>query len=257
MTNNASFVQDRRHDSKSERFTAIQPAQFAMVLADHGFNMVGLKASRAKLPDRAEHQTTIARYRSERALQVNGLNLDIMIKAPHLYGSVEFRLGFFRGACANQWNMGQLFATYKLRHTADYLERANQIIPSLLGQCDTLTNTIHALQSRQATAGEVVALAQATVRQRLEGVEGVSRVHAGDLVRVRRADDDATDLFSVSNVIQENAIRYGFRYEQTNRDERGYQRTRHLTTRAVNEASDRAVALNASIWDEAAKLLEG
>ncbi len=263
MTNlsvTTSFVQGSRHASKSERFVPVKPSQISDVLADHGLFLNHLKTGKARHEDRADHQTTIARYVAAESSDMvraigAGSSLDLLVKAPHLTGCVEFRLGFFRGTCANQWNMGTLFANVKVRHAAGCLEEINRLIPSLVGQRDRLIAKIGEMQSRQVTPHQLAGLATRVAELRLAGVENVTRVRTADLVQVRRADDRQNDLFSVANVLQENAVRYGLRYELRSQNNEGRPITRHMSTRPVIDTTATGVELTGSIWEQAAALL--
>jgi len=48
MKVSTSFVQDQRHTTKSQRFSAVQPSHIAAVLDNHGFNLVHLKSAGAE-----------------------------------------------------------------------------------------------------------------------------------------------------------------------------------------------------------------
>jgi hypothetical protein len=253
-----SFVQDQKHLSKSDRFVVIQPSNVAEVLQDHGFNLIGLKSGKGRKEDRLNHQTTIARYRSMNDFMLNDrLHLDIMFKIPHLTGKLEARLGFFRDFCANQWNMGQLFNIIKLAHTGDVLNELNAAIPQLVAQRHELIDTIRAMQARNVTAQEIAQLATATAAARMVGMENAQNPQAADLIVPRRLEDRNVDLFSVTNVLQENATRFGLRYQSIQVNEQGVVTGhRNMVTRKVIENSEKAVELNASIWDTASQLLK-
>lgn len=256
-----SFVQDQKHLSKSSRFVTIQPSAVAEVLKDHGFDLVGLKSGHGRKPDRMNHQTTIARYRSGDNFAIEGLNMDIMFKIPHLTGKLEARLGFFRGVCANQWNAGKLFDVIRFAHTGDVINELNAAIPRLVSQRADLIETIRMMQARDVTANELAVLAQRTASARVEGVEGITAIHVNDLLMPRRIEDRASDLFTVTNVLQENAMRFGLRYTTerlTNRtNDEGMQRVvRNIVSRKINENTEKAIELNASIWDAATELLK-
>src|SRR5690242_17655958 len=106
---NHSFFQDKPYITKSNKFIAVKPSGIEEMLKDHGFNIVHLKTGRARKEDTAAFQTTIARYRSQDAFEVQGLSLDIIFKVPHLYGAITGVLGLFRGVCSNQLNVGTHF----------------------------------------------------------------------------------------------------------------------------------------------------
>ncbi len=250
-----SFTQDQKHSIKSDRFVPIQPSQLATVMADHGFDMVHLKSGRGRNPDRKDFQTTIARYRSRDAFEVQGLAFDIILKVPHLYGSMQAVLGLFRGVCANQLNVGQHFANVKVRHTGQPMELLNELIPALVAQREQLVGTITAMQARDVTPREVVELAQRVAQIRLCDANAIN-VQVQDIIRPRRMEDAGNDLFTVMNVLQENVMRYGLRYQtvQAATPERAAG-IRNLRTHKVREQGASALQLNGSIWDAAANLL--
>lgn len=250
-----SFIQDQKHAVKSDRFQVIQPVRIAEVLNDHGFDLVHLKTGKSRSPERADFQTTVARYRSRDNFEIDGLNFDLIFKVPHLYGALQGVLGLFRGVCANQINVGTHFETIKVRHTGNPYEELNQLIPMLVSQRTKLIETVNSMSQRQLSPDELIQLARQVASIRLEGVENIQTVNVEDLLKVRRDADVKNDLFSALNVIQENVIRYGLRYQLTSTDEHGSTRTRNQLTRKVKEESVKAIDLNASIWDAATKML--
>ena len=257
MKISTSFVQDQKHTTKSDKFVVVRPADVAEVMASHGFNIVGLKTAKGRKENRLDFQTTIARYRSNDDFMVDsGLSMDIMFRIPHLTGKLEGRLGFFRGFCANQWNAGQLFDTVKFAHTGNVLMELDAAIPKLVAQREQLVDTIRSMQARNVTGQEIANFAREVAEIRMEGIEGAANIQTADLIRTRRLEDRNADLFTVTNVLQENAMRYGMRYQQLQHNEQGVTTgVRNAVTRRVDENSARAIELNASIWDAATALL--
>lgn len=250
-----SFIQDQKHVSKSDKFQAIQPSMIAGVLADHGFELVHLKTGKARQADKAAHQTTIARYRSRDQFQIDGLGFDLIFKVPHLYGALQGVLGLFRGTCANQLNVGTHFESVKVRHTGTPIEDLNSLIPRLVAQREVLVETVKMMQAREVTPLELASLARTVSDVRLSGVENIASVQVSDLLKPRRTDDRLSDLFTVTNVIQENAMRHGIRYQTRQFSDAGIELVQNRTTRPVNEQGLSSIELNASIWDAATKIL--
>lgn len=262
---NGSFIQTDKHATKSDKFVPVSADRdIAKVLTEYGFNLVSLKSGRAKTPDRADFQTTIARYRAIDDFGVDGCNFDILVKVPHLYGAIEFRLGFFRGICANQWNAGKLIESAKVRHVGDALGQVDALIPHLVGQRDALVDQIKCMQARNVSPYELAELAKKVATLRLAGSENVTQIDSADLLTVRRAEDAKSDLFSVINVLQENATRHAMRYTVQSVDENGQIRIRNMTTRPTlkrdqngNEIETvKSVDLTGSIWNAAAELIK-
>lgn len=250
-----SYFQDNKFTSKSERFQVIQPSHIGQVLADHGFDLVHLKTGRAKSEEKKDFQTTVARYRSRDQFEVDGHALDLIFKVPHLYGALTGVLGLFRGLCSNQLNVGKHFETIKVSHVGNPLESLNQLIPMLLQQREKLVETVRIMQSREVTPSEVVELARSMAKTRLVGIEDVERIELNNLIIPNRSDDLKKDLWTVFNVIQENLIRRGLKYEtiKTVNDQSVH---RNMTTRKVNEYSTKAIDFNGSIFDQAMLLLQ-
>jgi hypothetical protein len=256
-TISTSFVQDSRHATKSQRFVPVQPSQLALVLADHGFSLNHLKTGHARNPERADHQTTIARYVAHDSADIcsllgDGSSLDLLVRAPHLTGAIELRLGFFRGVCANQWNAGKLLASVRVSHMGNCLETLNRAIPQLVAQRSELADAITRMSAQTVTPAQLAGLAQSVADIRMAGIDNVQRAHVSDLLRPRRAADARSDLFSVANVLQENALRFGMRYELAGAEAI---RSRNMITRKVIETSATAIEMTGNIWEAAAQLL--
>ncbi len=256
MVKSTSFVQDQAHLSKSQLFKAIQPSQIEAVLNSHGFDLVHLKTGRAIKADRADHQTTVARYRSRDEFDANGLKLDLIFKVPHLYGALIGVLGLFRGVCANQMNVGTHFETIRVKHLGDPVSELNDLIPKLVAQRTKLASQIDAMKSRILTASELSGLARDMASIKLSNTKNVSYVDVKDLLIVRREEDRSNDLFTVFNVLQENLVRYQLFYRTESINAQGETVTRNGTSRRIVESSVKAIDLNASIWDAAIKLLK-
>lgn len=263
-----SFTQDQAHQSKTAAFVAIQPSQIATVLKDNGFNLVHLKMGRARHADKAAHQTTIARYRSETELKIGGLNMDIVFKIPHLYGALQAFLGTYRQVCTNGLVVGhKFFDAPRIRHTGDALSQVEALIPQLVAMHDALSDSIREMQAREVNATQVADFVREIARQRVgelvqsQNEAGIVSIQYDDLMRVRRAADSGRDAFSVLNVVQENLMRFGMRYQTRSLDQNGIASIRNMTARPVTRTrqgeteSVRSVDLNASLWDSAREIL--
>lgn len=258
----SSFTQDQAHQDKTARFVPIQPSQIATVLADKGFNLVHLKSGQARLAENVAHQTTIARYRSENEFKIGGLNLDLVFKVPHIYGSLEAFLGTYRQVCTNGLVVGQkFFEIPRIRHSGDALSQLESLIPLLISKYAELGETIAAMSARNVTPVQVADFVKEVATLRIGQNEKIRNVRYTDLTRVRRTEDNGQDAFSVLNVVQENVMRYGLRYQAASQDEAGRIVVRNMTARpmARNRAGETesisSVDMNASIWDAAAKIL--
>ena len=254
-----SFVQDKAHLTKTQKFVAIQPSQVEAALKPYGFNLVSLKTGRARLADRADHQTTIARYRSENELKINGLSMDLVFKIPHLYGAIEAFLGTYRQVCSNGLVVGQkFFECPRIRHVGNALNQLETLIPIIIAKHNELADSIREMQSRNVTPEALAIFVKEIAQLRLGQNEKIVSIQYNDLMRVRRDADNGQDVFSILNVVQENVMRYGLRYQTETTAQDGTKLIRNMNARPVtrNEnESVKSVDLNASIWDAATRIL--
>lgn len=259
-----SFTQDQKHETKSNKFIAIQPSQIGAALIGQGFDLVHLKMGKARKAGNETHQTTIARYRQNHELKIGGNYMDLVFKVPHLYGAIEAFVGTYRLVCSNGMVVGtKFFAPPRIKHVGDAQSQIDALIPQLVAKHDELVANIEFLQSRDVTSSQVAEFVRVSANLRLQGTGNVSNIQYSDLTRVRRADDAGNDAFTVLNVVQENLMRYGMRYETRSIDDTGRETVRNMTARPVTRSrmgdteSVRSVDLNASLWDAANEILMG
>lgn len=251
-----SYLQADKHSSRSERYHAIQPASVGSVLAQKGYNLISLITGRAKHEDKANFQRTISRYRSNEPFEIDGLSLDIIYVGNHMgRGCDELILGFYRGVCANQWNVGTNFEVVKVRHSANANQVLSEGIDKLLEQRAKLIETIQKMRSTQLTSEQVIELAKKFATIRLGDVKDIVSIDHTALLQVHRDEDKPLDLFTVSNVLQENALRSRISYTVHSKDKHGNSTVRNMTSRIVRESSTKMVDLNGQFFDEALKLV--
>ena len=261
-----SFTQDTAHGTKSAKFVTLTPSETAQIMADYGFEQVSLEMGRARIADRAAHQNVTARYRSRNALQIDGLWMDIISIQKHLYGADSFHIGTWRKVCGNGLTVGHKFVSGRVVHLGSAQSQLEALLPSLVAQHDQLVDHIRMMQARNVTPSEVAQLTQTVANLRLDGIKNIRSIQYADLMRIRRDEDRGTDLFTVLNVLQENVMRYGVRYqvESTQTDTRTGVVTnliRNQTARPVTKTRQgdvetvRSVEMNASIWDAAMNIL--
>ncbi len=258
MNKSSSFIQDQKHSTKSARFQAVKPELVETVLAQRGFKLVDLKTGHARDPERAHHQTTIARYRSQSEFKVGGLHLDIVAKMPHLYGSIELILGTYRVICTNGLVVGEAFESFKIKHLGNPIQELNNALTQLVAQEAQLIETIQRMQDTQLDVGQMRDFSRAVGLKLVGETSTNADVHITDqaLLVPYREEDKATDLFTVLNVVQENALRSKMPYLRVSRKLDGTLQYRNLKTRGAKDSSAKAIEVNKMIWDIGSQFLE-
>lgn len=258
-----SFLQDQRHATKTNRFVQIVPNDIGTILADQGFNLVKLTSGKARKPENSSHQTTIARYRQNHELTIDGHFLDIVFKVPHLTGSVQAFLGTYRQICSNGLVVGtKFFEAPRVRHSGDTLNEISNIVTNLISKHDQLVENIKELSSRDVSQTGLTEFLERAVDLRLENSQNVKDVQYSDLLTIRRDSDLNKDAYTVLNVVEENLSRYGFRYKTISQDENGKDNVRDMiarpigSKRGIDTESNRSVDLKAKLWDLANEFLK-
>lgn len=251
LQKSTSFLQTHKHAIRSKKFQHVRPNMLEELMGFHGFNLVELQTGKARLDANADHQTTVARYRSKSEFKINGLHLDIVAKIPHLYGAIELFLGTYRLICRNGLVAGTKFEAFRIPHMGDPSTEINRCIPHLVAQESKLIAEIQEMQATKLSSVQMKAFAQRVANERLSDKELVE-VKFEQLLQRRREEDWHEDLFTTMNVIQENSLRYSMDYTIKIK---GTDETRNMTTRTVNPSSAKAVSINRMVWDAATLLL--
>jgi len=120
--------------------------------------------------------------------------------------SVILQLGFFRFVCSNGLIVGDnLIEPIRVRHSGnDFDQRLIIAINNVANQADKLTQSIDKMKSVILTHEEIITFQRDALQNRLKDVKII--MHS---MPTHREEDNASDLFTVMNVIQENLIRGG------------------------------------------------
>lgn len=259
-----SFTQDQRHESKSAKFVPIAPKWGAEILREHGYFLKSLNVGRARKIENAAHQTTIATYQNETPQAVGDIFARITLKIPHIYGAVVPFWGFLRLSCLNG-NALKLASTKlgRIPHTGDALSLFETTVAQMVGGVAEMNDSIREMMAREVSPTQVADFVREIATLRLGTGENIKNVQYQDLLKVRRATDSGRDAFTTYQVVQENLMRYGIRYQSETQDANGRPIVRNVVARPITGRpgreveTGRSVDLNASLYDTALQILMG
>ena len=259
-----SFTQDERHESKSAKFVPVAPKWGAEILKEHGYFLKSLSMGRARKLENAAHQTTIATYQNETPQRVGDIFARITLKIPHIYGAIVPYWGFLRLSCLNG-NALKLASTNvgRIAHTGNSLSQFEATVLQMVAGVEQLNDSIREMQAREVTPTQVAEFVREIASLRLGQGENIKNVQFADLLKVRRNTDSGRDAFTTYQVVQENLMRYGIRYQTESQDANGITTVRNVVARPITRTAQgeietsRSVDLNASLYDSALKILMG
>ncbi len=247
------------HESRSERFAPIPTIEIVRGLKKEGFEVVGVKQGKSRVPGKADftkHLLRLRRMDADTSFRVGDTVVESLLKNAN-DGTAQYELlsALWRIRCMNSLvaHMGTI-DTVKVRHTGKDI--VNKVIE---GTYSVVENSKLALAAPQDWAqiqldrDEKLAFAEAARAVRFADAEGNvnTPIQADQLLQVRRRDDQENNLWTNFNVIQENVIRGGLHGVTVDANNV----RRNVSTRQVN-GIDQDVKLNRALWILAQRMAE-
>lgn len=236
-----SAFAEAAHESRSARYTHIPTSSIIDGMRAHGFFPV--RAQQANARDESRHDFTkhLIRFRREDQLQAPEAREIILINSHDGSSAYKLSAGMFRLVCSNGLTVGREDTTQKFRHSGDVIGDVIEGAFRIVNDFEKVAEEIDTMKSVQLPAPLQNAFALAAIEARFDGEQ--KPVTAEQVLRIRRADDQSADAWTVFNRIQENIIKGGLR--GFTRDAHG--RPQRRTTREV-KGIDQSDALNRAMW---------
>ena len=242
----------RAHESRSERYTDIPTSAVIDGLSANGFEPTFAKQGRSRIAGKAEFTKHLLRFRyrgGERTgRKVGDVFPEVVLLNSH-DGTSAYQLmaGIFRFVCLNGMVVADRdLGALKVPHKGNVVDQVIEGSHAVLQESVRAVDRADAWASVTLSGDERLAMAEgAHVLRFGEDRSGqVARlVPPAQLLSVRRHQDTAHDLWTTTNVLQENAIRGGL--VAWDRDVNN--RRRRVATRPV-KGIDQDVKLNRALW---------
>jgi hypothetical protein len=254
-----SIFATEAHSSRSERFQPIPTIEVLRGLEKEGFSVVGAKQCITRLDDRRDytkHMVRLRRLGEDQKYKVGDTVFEVVLKNAN-DGSAAYDLlaGAFRIVCLNSLvTQTDDMESLRVRHSGDV---QGKVIEGTYRVLDTAEQTLRAPQdwpqiTLQREEREILADTAHMLRfGDAEGDAFETPIKPQQLLIPRRPEDQAPNLWTTFNVIQENAIRGGI--TAMGRDKNN--RPRRTTSREV-KGIDQDVKLNRALWTLASRMAE-
>jgi hypothetical protein len=238
------------HESRSDRFMPIPTIEVLRQLMKEGFMPVGARQSASRTEGKADftkHLIRLRRLDNGNAYKVGDTVCEILLKnANDGTSAYELLAGLFRICCLNSLvtQTGTIDAI-KVRHSGDVAGKVIEGTYRVLGEAERTLAAPQDWSTYKMRREEMDILAEAAHVLRFGDADGAvtTPIKAEQMLVPRRIEDRADDLWTVWNVVQENAIKGGLR--GVSRDD--YGRPRRMKSRAVN-GIDQDIKLNKALW---------
>lgn len=248
------------HHSRSARFAPIPTIEVVRGLAKEGFVCVGAKQCIVRDESKHAFAKHLLRFRQQNAVtayNVGGTVPEILLKNANDGSSVyDLFAGLFRIQCMNSLvALQEGISSVKVKHVGKDI--VGQVIEGTYRVVDDTKLALAApadWAQLKLEREEEQAFAEAARIARFGDAEGAvnTPITANQLLIARRTGDQANDLWTTFNRVQENVIRGGLSGIVIDPETR---RRRRMTTRAVN-GIDQDVKLNRALWTLANRMAE-
>lgn len=203
-------VATRPAEHLSDRYQFISTKQVIEMMADEGFEVhsTAVRRRRAANPN-PQLGAHVVDFRHPQAAPIYGTVPRLLFMNSH-DGSrrASVRVGAFRLVCSNGMISGVTMAQADVRHAGDaakeLVERMRQLSKATL----PMFQQIERWTRKQLTAAQAHDFARAAAQLRWRNADVVT---TDDLLAVRRPGDDAGDLWTVFNRVQEATTRVALR----------------------------------------------
>lgn len=245
--------------AQSSRYAFVPTSQVIDGMRNAGFLPYSATQSLSRIADKKFFTKHLIRFRPENTTlaQVGDTAVEAVLVNSHDGTSqYEVSLGAFRLACLNGMMVAEGFAQiFKVRHTGNIISEVIDATSRIIEAAPQVVEQISRWKTIDLLPSEARILAEEAHSLRFE--DGQVAPAAEKLLQPRRSSDNATNLWTTFNRIQENVIEGGLRtYTPSTTDENGrYVAPRRNRTRAVTGIAQNT-QLNRALWSLAAKMAE-
>lgn len=242
-----SIFATEAHESRSHRFAPVPTINVLQGLRAEGFEPVFAAQSRSRDESRVDFTKHMLRlrHRGESVAKVGDEAFEIvLINANDGTSAYKMLPGVFRLVCLNGLMVGDTYDEVKVRHSGNAVGEVIEGAFRVLDEAPRLHDQIAQFKALQLSDGARKAFGEAALALRYpdKAPEEIP-VTGSALVRPRRYQDNAADLWTTFNVAQENVIRGGQRGRVVGADGR----RRNASVREV-QGIDQNRALNRALW---------
>lgn len=237
-----SVFAEEAHDSRSARYAYIATQEILAGLMREGFEVFSATQSKARSEDKREHTKHMLRLR-HRSMQLQAVGdsaPEIVLVNSH-DGSSSYKMmgGMYRLACNNGLTVPDgIVQTVKVLHSGHVADKVTEGAYEVLDGLTRVVDSRDGMRAVTLSDDESRVFAAAALQLRYDD-DKPAPVEAAQVLRPRRLEDRAPDLWTTFNRTQENLIRGGLRGRAAN--------GARQSTRAVT-GIDQDVKLNRALW---------
>ena len=240
----------------SDRYKVINTPEIVSQFEAAGFTIESVLASQVRNPAKDGYQKHLIRMsHPDTTFKIDGLRPEIILKNAY-DGTTAFnlRIGVFRFLCANGLEIGTAFQSETVKHVGqNILERVLEAAERIKLGFPEMESQIEAMSAKQLNVLDAMEFAKHIGEILKPDVFFFERL---DLLNVRRTSDVELDVFTILNVIQENALSGSYRYTaEVTRKENPESKSLVMRRGRKIKSLERTSKINTAVWDYALDLI--
>lgn len=244
-----SVFASQKHESRSSKYAYVSSGELLTAFRKEGFVPTMAMQSGSRTEGKAEFTKHLLRLRKIDDLGNNKPDIHEIVMVNSHDGSSAYDLmsGVFRCVCTNGLITGDINNSYKVYHKGNITDDVIEATYTIIDEAEETMDAIARMKATQLTRPEQLLLSEFALKVKYDDEEKECVFTPDQMLRPRRYVDDARDVYTTFNVIQENLIKGG----TSTRDK---QYKRH-TARAVNSI-DGNVKINKMLWMLANRMMD-
>jgi hypothetical protein len=229
----------------SSKYTFLPTASIVSAMRQEGWKPIEAQQSRPRLEARRGYQLHQVRFqRRDVTAEVDEFTPEVVLLNSHDRSSgYEIRAGLFRFVCKNGLMVADsLIPAIHVRHTGQELGHIIRASFDILGKLPKLADRVASFRAIEMSNGAAQQFAEQALALRYND-SAAAPIRAEQLLDARRHEDAGSDLWSLTNRVQENLLRGGMRDSaRMNRNGRPVRPMRGI------RGLDSNVRINLGIW---------
>lgn len=252
-----SVFAEGKHESRSERYTYLSTADMLDAMRAEGFYPYEVRQGGTRIEGKAEYTKHMIRFRHEGTIAkaVGDVFKEVVLVNSH-DGTSSYQLmsGLFRLACLNGLVVSKGDSNViKIAHKGNIEREVIEGAYTIIHDSDRITNKVQEWEGLELTQSQQIAFARSAGIARWgkdDSGKDLTPITPSQILTTHRAGDNKPDLWTTYNVVQENLINGGIRYNSI--DHHG-QRTGMKRTKPV-QAVKPNINLNQALWELASEM---
>lgn len=234
-----SIFAEEKHESRSARYTCIPTGDVLRGLRKEGFSPFMVCQARPRDEGKREHAKHMVRLRHVSQIESREANEIILLNSHDGSSSYQMLSGVFRFVCSNGMVSGDTLSDIRIRHKGNIVDNVIEGAFRVLDDFEQIGGQVVCMKALTLDQGEQNAFAHAALALKYDTELAPAPVTESQVLRPRRAEDAASDLWTTFNRVQENMIKGGLRGRNATGQVR---QTREVT------GIDQNIKLNRALW---------